>query len=375
MRSVPSWAVTGVITERFLNELAAEGIGDGVEVPGFRSTFQLPMMGPVEISVEMTIVEVTFRMLAADGGRLRATVRAIGHLTFHGENPMPPFPGPARVAGEVLVDPEIELRRDGSFIARLDLPGSELVAMHFEGIDGVEADATATAQMGEMLLATVGGELFGGLAERLGHVGLELDAVDAEPFAEVGVEVGPADVEVTDGHLLIGLRAVAGLAGSARHVDVGDHAIGVGLAAGSLVRVVRRAAREQLGRELPFDLELTTERDHIGGRVRSTRLVNSEAIPDLRTGLRYTLRSELVDGAVEISLREAWLELPLVPSFINDLNRRVGGLVSLAPLGIRLPASAEVPVRPGSDRTMSMHLRDLDVADDGVHAVVAAEIL
>ena len=374
MKGDTPWAVSVVVSEAFLNGMAASGIGDGIEAPGFRNTFHLPMMGPIEMSVGMTIVGVSFEMRASDANRLRATVRAAGLIEVHGNSPMPSFPGLAHVAGEVLVDPEIAFNADGTFVARLDLPGSELVGVRLEGIDGVEADESVAVQMGEMLFAAVGGELFEGLAARLGPFGLELGAEDALVMSELGVRPGPADVRVDDGRLLVGLRAVEGLEGRAQAVEVTDGGAGVGVAAGALASLVSRLAADKLGRSLPFELDLETRERRVGGRIRSTRLVGSEHLPDLRAGLRYTIRPRLDGDDLEISVREAWFELPLVPSFVNDVNRWFGGAASRAPWTVRIPSRTSVPVRPGSDVTMDIGVVSLDVGDDGVHAMVEAHL-
>src|SRR5690606_18461332 len=146
-----------------LNELAAAGVGDGIEVAELRNVFQLPMMGPLELAVRMTIVGVSFTMLADHDGALLGQVRATGEVEVLGDTPMAVLPGRARVRGDVLVRPIVELRADGSFVAILDLTGSELIGMELEGIDGLDADAGAQAQMSQMLFAAVGGELFEGL--------------------------------------------------------------------------------------------------------------------------------------------------------------------------------------------------------------------
>ena len=104
------WAAAVVVPADFLNALAAHGIGEGVVAPPFRNIFSMPMLGPIELSVSMTIVSVSFEMRAGDGDRLRATVRAHGDIEFHGDMPMAMDVPSAIVAGEVLVEPVVELR-------------------------------------------------------------------------------------------------------------------------------------------------------------------------------------------------------------------------------------------------------------------------
>jgi hypothetical protein len=328
----------------------------------------------------MTITSVAFEMRSSDGDRLRATVRARGDITFHGDNPMMELPA-ALVAGEVLVDPVVELRPDGSFVAQLDLPGAELIAMTFEGFAGLESDNEAQAQMSQMLLSAVGGELFEGLAEGLGTVGLELEPERGAVIAELGVAVGRADVSVYDGTVELGLRSVDTLEGEARAVPVDGHQVGVGVASGALAAFAVGALSDRLGAAaLPFEIDVSTSGDGVGGRIRSVRLTESALLPDLRTGIRTTVAPRLDGDDVVLELRAAWFELPIVPSVVNRWNRWLGGVVARAPeafrgpLAVRFPATLEIPARPDSDVTMSMAVVDLQVDDAGVEAIVASDI-
>ena len=367
--------MTVTVPQEFLNALAAAGIGDGIEVEEFRNVFQLPMMGPIELSVGMTIVEVSFQMRSGDDGRFRATVRATGDIRFHGDSPMPAFPGLARVAGDVLVRPVIELRPDGSFVAVLDLPAGEVTDMRFEGVDGVAAADDAIAMMSQMLFAAVGEDLYRGLAENLGHVGIELDAAAARGVVELGIAAGPAEIRVSDGVTVVGFPAVDGHDGHAAPVPAHGRRVGVGLARGSLTPAVARLAAATLGRALPFHLEFDTEGRRIGGRVRSTRLVDTPLIPDLRPGLRYSVTPRLRGEEIHVTLREAWLELPLVPGMVNQLNRWIGAsLASRASWSFTLPAVGELPVRPDSERSMRVAVVRLDVDDDGVAAIIDTDL-
>lgn len=364
------WALAAVVSEEFLNGMSRQGIGDGVVVEPFRQVFSLPMMGDIDLSVGMTITSVEFEMSALDPDRLRATVSAAGVVEFLGDNAMPAFPGAARVRGEVMVSPTVELRADGSFVALLDLASSELVAMHFDGIDGMDGNADAQAMMGQMLFQTVGGELFTGLAEQLGTVGLELTPDEAEIFAMLGVAEGPADIVVNDGSLVVGLCALETLDGHAALLPVDGRRLGVGIASGALADLAVHLANRAVGVPLPFAVEIDTSDRRVGGRLRSRRLIDLPFLPDLRTGVRYTVRPRLLGDQIELSLREAWLELPLVPPIVNDLNRFMGGVASRAPLSVKLPASVTVPVRPDSDTTMTMSVAELHITDGGVTVVV-----
>lgn len=369
-----TWALSATVTEEFLNALARNGVGPGIEATELRQQFNLPMLGAIDLGVTMTIVEVVFSMLTERDNRLHASIRATGDVKIYGDSMMPALPGLARVRGDVLVTPHIEYRADGSFVAVLDLAGSELVGMVFEGIDGVEANLEAQEMMGQMLFAAVGGELFSGLAEQMGSVGIELEPHDAVVFEELGVERMPAYVEILDGRMVVGLRAVEGLEGHASSAGLGATGVAVGVAAGALSALANRLAADTLGAPLPFDLDVTARDDRVGARIRNQRLVESGLLPDLRTGFRSTVRPRLAGDRLEISLREAWVELPLVPSAVNRLSRWVGGVASLAPLSVSIPAHVEVPVRPDSEAHLALRITDLAVGRDGVAFEVEAHL-
>lgn len=373
-------AVALVIPAEFLNTLAEHGIGDGVEAPELRDTFQLPMMGPMEVSVGMTITGVAFQMRSGDRGRLRATVRASGALKFHGDFPME-VPGLVRVSGDVLVEPIIELREDNTFVAYLDLANSELIATRFEGIDGVEHDAEAAAQMSEMMFAAVGGDLFGAMAENMGTLGMELGPEEGVVLAELGVAPGRAEIRIRPGRMEVGMAAVEGLDGAAVDVPVQGPCIGVGIASGSVSALAMGLVEQRAGvSRLPFEFDVRTTDDEIDGRLRSTRLVHSSLIPDLRPAVNCAVEPRLVDERIEMQIRAAWLDLPLVPRAVNRFNRWLGGMAARAlgpvtgPLTVRMPARLEVPARPDSDITMWMAVRSLQVDGDGVEAVIAADL-
>jgi hypothetical protein len=367
------WALSLTVPEPFLEELARAAVGDGIEVAAFRNVFQLPMKGPLELSVSMTITGVSFAMRAEHPDALLATVRANGRVEVLGDSPMPVLPGVARVRGDVLVRPVVELRDDGGFVAVLDLPAGELVSMELEGIDGLEADADAQRQLSQMLFAAVGGELFEGLAANLGQVGIDLPAVDAAILGRMGVRPGPADLTVHDGRLVLGLPATDSVVGEAEEVAVRDSAVGVGLSATALEVLTVAAAASQIPGVLPVEVDLETSARRVGARVRSTRLVGSPLLPDLRSSLRTTLRPRLVGGHIEVSLREAWVELPSpVPDVVNRFNRFMGGALSRAQLAVKLPSRVTLPVGTEADRHVTLAVTSLDVDAAGVSAVVEA---
>jgi hypothetical protein len=78
-----------------------------------------------------------------------------------------------------------------------------------------------------------------------------------------------------------------------------------------------------------------------------------------------------VGGRLELSVQAAWVELPsLVPSVVNQISRRLGGLVSLAPMRVRFPDTIDVPL-PDGDATLPVRIDDLRVTSDGLGVVVS----
>ena len=104
--------------------------------------------------------------------------------------------------------------------------------------------------------------------------------------------------------------------------------------------------------------------------MRQTRLL-PDTFPDLRSALRTEVRPRLVRGRLELAVQAAWVELPdVVPSIFNQLSRRLGELVSLAPMRIRFPSTLSVPL-PDSDDGLPLQIDDLRVTEDGLGLVVS----
>lgn len=368
------WALAATVSEEFLNHLAEQGIGDGLEPTEVRQSFNLPMLGPLDLTVQLQITSVRFQMRHEDAGALRATIHARGEIIVHGESMMPALPGAALVSGEVLVTPRVKLDRSGHFAAVLDLANSALVGMGFDGIEGMETDADVAAQMGQMLFAAVGGEIFGGLADAMGEVGLELAPHEGRELFDLGVTAGAADIDVRDGIMVVGLPAHEGLEGSAESSMVGGTSLGVGVAAGALTSLVNKVASQALGVGLPFEMEVTARDKKLGGRVRNPRLIDSEFLPDLRPSVRSTVRPALVGEEIEFSLQEAWVELPFVLPIFNRASRMLGGVASRAPLHVRIPRYLEIPAHPDGDVMVKLRVESFDVARDGLNCVVDAVV-
>jgi hypothetical protein len=66
------------------------------------------------------------------------------------------------------------------------------------------------------------------------------------------------------------------------------------------------------------------------------------------------------------------LELPpVLPSFLNDVSRRLGELASLAPIRVQFPARLDLPLIPDAPDTVPVEIDDLQVTSNGLGVVVA----
>jgi hypothetical protein len=78
-----------------------------------------------------------------------------------------------------------------------------------------------------------------------------------------------------------------------------------------------------------------------------------------------------VRGRLELAVQAAWVELPpALPSLFNQISRRLGGLVALAPMKVRFPATIDVPL-PDGDATLPIRIDDLRVTGDGLGVVLS----
>lgn len=351
-----------------MNAAAAFRVGEGISAGAITQKVNLPMMGELEVSLDLAIIGVTVTMSPTHGGRLHTAVRATGEVSFGAGSPMPALPGKPVVRADVLVPVRVEFRPDGRFIAMLDLANAEVDALTLEAIEGADIDADTLHAMGSMLFGSIGPDLFGGLTASMDTFGIELDPVQARPLAQIGVRAAPADIIVGDGTLTIGLPSVEGVEGHASvALRPGQH-IGAGVSAGALTQIAYRVMEDSFGVPLPFDVDLTPANSEVGARIRNRRLTNSPFIPDLRPGVRTAVAARLVGERIELSPREAWVELPLVPSFVNRFNRAVGSLASLAPVSTSLPAKADLPVGDGA--SVGLAVTELAMRPDGVSAVI-----
>ncbi len=385
---VRRWAVCASITDELLNDLAMLGMGDGISMEPVEHEINMPAMGEVRLRLALTISAVTFDLRADDGGRARVTVAGSGEVSVKGSDyegdtigegavGMPTPPAPLPVSLTALADPYFELRDDHTLSVGLDLREAELVSLDVDqsgGVpDGVQPDAwTGVLQMTSMMFNMMGHELFAGLGEAVGSVGLDLGEDIGMVLADLGVDKGVADTSVGSGVLSIGLPATEDTVGSAVPVPVAGRRFGVSLARSGVDQLAEKLlGRVVGGMPLPFEVELDLGERRIGGGVRQPRII-SERFPDLRSTVRTEVAVRLARGRLEMAVTSAWLEWPpIVPSFVNSLNRLMGGLASMAPLRFRFPATLQVPLVPGSDETLDVRVDDLRVSPDGVGVALA----
>jgi len=391
------WAICASITEDMLNDLMLFVVGGGVALEPLDTNVALPAMGDVGVRLALTVTGASFDLRADDAGRVRIVVTADGDVStraadYDGDTtdagigtgaptvggmamPTPPAPIPVRV--EALVQPFIELRADHTVSLGLDVRSAELVSLQTDPDapvpDGVDPAAwSGILSMFGMLFGALGDGLFESLGEHVGSVGRDLDPQVGSILAELGVAVGHADISVSSGLLSIGLPATAAVEGRAQPVPIAGKRVGLGLAASVVDSVAHRLVLQAIGDvPLPFELDVDLGEQFVGGRLRNARVLPS-SFPDLRSSLRTQVRTRLLRGRLELSVQAAWVELPsALPSIFNQVSRRLGELVSLAPIRVRFPARVGLPVIPDSTDTIPVEVDDLRVTRDGVGLVVS----
>jgi hypothetical protein len=189
-------------------------------------------------------------------------------------------------------------------------------------------------------------------------------------LVQLGVAPGAAEVSVASGTVTVSMAGDGELEGRALPVPVAGTRLGVGLADSVVDRLARLLIARAAGDlPVPFELEVDLGEQQVASRLRQTRVL-PEFLPDLRSSLRTEVRTRLVGGRLELSVQAAWVELPpLVPSVVNQISRRLGGLVSLAPMRVRFPDTIDVPLPDGVD--LPVRIDDLRVTSDGLGVVVS----
>jgi hypothetical protein len=178
-------------------------------------------------------------------------------------------------------------------------------------------------------------------------------------------------VSVGSGTVTVSLPGDDELDGHALPVPVAGTRLGLGLANSVVDRLAQLLVLRAAGDlPVPFELEVDLGEQQIAGRLRQTRVL-PEFLPDLRSSLRTEVRTRLVRGRLELAVQAAWVELPpALPSLFNQISRRLGGLVALAPMKVRFPATIDVPL-PDGDATLPIRIDDLRVTGDGLGVVLS----
>jgi hypothetical protein len=373
-----------------INDLMFMALTEGIVMDPVEQELNMPGMGEVIARMEVTVTGARFELRGDDGGRVRVTVLGTGDpeivtKDFEGDvmtgpdpvvaPPKPPAPLPVSLTA--LAEPYFELRDDRTVSMGLDLRRSELVELGVDPDFGVPEDVDAEAwasvlQLASVMFVVMGDALFAGLIESVSSVGMDLGEDVGTVLADLGVDHGPADVQVSSGVLSFGLPARVETEGRAMPVPVAGKRFGVSVARSGVDRVTADLLQRVVGGvPLPFELELDLADQRISGRIRQPRLI-SEHYPDMRGAVRTEVGVRLVRGRLELGVSAAWLELPsFVPGFLNSFNRRLGGLLSFAPLRFRLPSTIELPIVPGSDERLPVRVDDLRISAEGVGVVLA----
>jgi len=375
-------ALIASVTQELLNDVVLFAVGEGIPVEPLEQPVALPGMGEVDLSLALTVTGGRVDLRPDDGGRVRAVAFGVGVVevrarTYTGEEAgadalgLPQVPAPIPVRVEALLDPVVDLRPDHTVTVGIDLATAELVSLlvdpDAEVPEGLDPDAwTSLTQMVQVLFHSMGSDLWAALGEHVGHLGAELGEDVGGLLQQLGVALGRAAVRVGSGTLTLAFAAGDHCSGRAEPVPVAGKRLGVGLCASGLDHLGRLLLERALGgTRLPFEIELDLGEQQLGGRLRNARVF--DRLPGLRPALRTEVRPRLLEGRLELALQAAWVELPaVVPSIVNDLSRRVGGLVSLVPARLRFPATIQLPVIPDSDDTLPIHVEELRVTSNGV---------
>ncbi len=376
------------VTEDLLNGLALVLVGDGIALDPLDTSVALPGMGEVDVRVALTITGGSVMPSAEDGGRLRVVATASGDVSARSVAftsgpedvptsvmgvPTPPAPIPVRV--EALVRPVFEIKHDHSVAVGLDLDGATLVSLGVDDAapvpDGVDEGAwQGMLTVFGMLFGALGAGLWDALAEHVGTAGADLPADVGNSLVQLGVLPGPGEINVGSGLVTLALAGDGTVKGKALPVPVAGGRLGVGLASSVVDRLAQLLLVRMAGDlPVPFELEVDLGEQQVAGRLRQPRLL-PDLLPDLRSALRTEVRTRLVRGRLELSVESAWVELPSVlPPLFNQVSKRLGSLVSLAPIRMRFPATIEAPLPEGEK--LPVRVDDLRVTQDGIGVVLS----
>lgn len=378
--AITSAALAVSVTEGLLNDIAAITVGAGVSLDPIRTEVPLPGVGDIAVDVELRVVTAHTELQGDADGSIRVHVTAEADLKPADDLidppvvlPLPPAPIPLIVA--VLVQPTIEL---DAHAVRCAVPTSGLK------LERIEVDTTVPAPEGvesnmwismlaifNMMLSQMGGDLFENLLSSGPKLEFEVEGTAASLLDRLGAEHGRAVISVSEKLLTVTFPGQPNLEGNAWPVPIAGKRAGVALSATSVNEAARFLLEQAVsGLPVPFDIEVSLGEQHVASRIRQSRILPAQ-FPDLRSALRSEVRTRLVRGRVELSVEALWFETPdILPGFINDVSRRLGGLAGLAPLKIKLPEQIEIPLPGDSSIGLPITVDDLRVSEDGVGAAV-----
>jgi hypothetical protein len=370
----------GRIPEGFLNELARVAVGDGVDGPTALHDFNLPVMGSVVTELDVSIIGVSFRMRASDGGdRLHASVRARGHVGFPEMAGGTPEDRPSLVVrGDMLVRPLIHVDAHGIHVG-LDVATAELEQMVIETESSEPEDdavARAQAQMSEMVVGMMGDDAFEILRGEMAQVALNLGPALAQLVLGLGVEPGDGDAVVEDGALVMALRRQDGHDGTPLEALAADaERATAAIASEALAPAVLQLVEARLeGLPVPFELDLGVVGERLQGRMRNTRLMGS-GLPDLRAAMAWEVHPHLRGDTIDVDLEAAWLELPeIFPFPVNRWARQLGSMVGVLPIRMTVPARAELPSSEHGEDDVSVRVESLELRAEQIDLVMALDL-
>jgi hypothetical protein len=377
------WVIWAAVTEDLLNDMVAMAVSEGVSLEPVEQQINLPAMGEVTLGLALTVTGVRFECRGDDKGRARVTVSGLGDVSMRGSDydgdrvsgesmgmPAPPAPLPVHLVA--LCDPYVRVNDDHSVSFGLALRGAELLSLDVDRDadvpDGVDPEAwTAMLQMTSMMFGSVGAELFAGLGEAVGTVGLDLGSDVGSVLVDLGVDLGDGDAHVSSGMISIGLPATDRVRGRAIPVPISGHRAALSLATSGVDHMATQLLDSALGEvPLPVELDIDLEDRRVAAAFRQPRLV-SDRFPDIRSKVHTDVSVRLRGGRIEVSLASAWVELPaLVPSFVNSFSRRLGELWSMTPIRYRLPKRLEFPLGGSGGTNLGVNVDDLRVDSSGV---------
>lgn len=357
-------ALTLALTDELLSHLMVRLVGGGIAVPHISTEADVPLLGPSNVDIDLTITGGRARVDEGDMGRIRVEVDAAAILALESTKGMTLPPQDLGLLVTVLVAPTFERVGDGLRLG-LDIPGSELVGVDLRGADG---QGLGGEQMGQMIGAQMGDGMFD--AVRSSMFDAEREILGLGTLLDgLGVAEGPPVITAGDGHLIVALPAIDKGRPGAPVPQPRGTTVGIGATSAGLAGIVTQAVAGRLGAlPVPFELDMQSRDGQLVSRVRNAPLLPEffpGVIPDVRAAARLAVEPRLGDGRLRLAVSGAWMESPLVPRPLNRLSRALGGAAGLLPLGVSVPSRGSVDL-PIGDASVDVSAEHLHVVPGGV---------